>query len=90
MQVNAGTAAPINVPEFVERPAPTMTETSWHPIATAPFNCDLELAVLEGADAHALVFRCRRARNGWINAATGVRIDVEPTHWREWPDNHRG
>ena len=61
-----------------------MTEASWHPIATAPFDRDLELAVVEGNDTHALVFRCRRARNGWINAATGQPIDVDPTHWRAW------
>jgi hypothetical protein len=66
-----------------------MTEAPWHPIATAPFDCDLELAVVEGADTHALVFRCRRARPGWINAGTGLRIDVEPTHWRQWQGNHR-
>jgi hypothetical protein len=61
-----------------------MTEAPWHPIATAPFDSDLELAVVEGADIHALVFRCRRAQSGWINAATGQRIDVDPTHWRQW------
>jgi hypothetical protein len=36
-----------------------------------------------------LVFRCRRARSGWINAATGQRIDVDPTHWRQWKGNLR-
>jgi hypothetical protein len=62
-----------------------MTEvSSWHPIATAPYDCDLELAVVEGNDAHALVFRCRRARSGWVNATTGQRLNIDPTHWRQW------
>jgi len=66
-----------------------MNQASWQPIASAPFDCDLELAVVEGPDAHALVFRCRRARSGWINAATGRSIDVEPTHWRQWQGHNR-
>jgi len=33
---------------------------------------------------HALVFPCRRIPDGWINAKTKVRLDVRPTHWREW------
>lgn len=67
-----------------------MTEESWHPIATAPFDYDLELAVVESNDAHGLVFRCRRAGDGWINAATGQRIDVSPTHWRKWQEHNPG
>jgi hypothetical protein len=65
---------------------PCMTENSWHPITTAPFDCSLELAVVEGGDVHALVFRCRRVRDGWVNAATGQRLAVDPTHWRKWED----
>ena len=61
-----------------------MTETDWHPIATAPFDQDLELAVVEHGDAHALVVRCRRLRHGWADAATGKSLDVNPTHWRYW------
>jgi hypothetical protein len=56
----------------------------WAPIATAPFDRELELAVLEGDGAHALAFACRRVAGGWINARTKHQIDVRPTHWREW------
>lgn len=59
---------------------------TWQPISTAPFDRDLELAVVENADAHALVFRCRRRPHGWVNAVTGKRIDIDPTHWREWQE----
>jgi len=57
----------------------------WQPISTAPFDRDLELAVIdEGGEAHALVFPCRRAPGGWIDAKTLEPVKVRPTHWREW------
>jgi hypothetical protein len=65
-----------------------MQQTVWQPISTAPYNRDIELAVIEGLDTHALVARCRRTTGGWINAGTGKRIDVHPTHWREWPEKN--
>jgi hypothetical protein len=55
----------------------------WHPISTAPFGTDLELAVIEG-EVHALVFPCQRVAEGWINAETQGLVGVSPTHWREW------
>jgi len=63
-----------------------MTDTIWRPIATAPFDRDLELAVVEDGDAHALVVRCRRIRHGWANAINGKPMDVNPTHWRDWQE----
>jgi len=57
----------------------------WQPIATAPFDRDLELAVLTYDGPHALVFPCRRVLHGWINAETKKQVEVRPTHWREWP-----
>jgi hypothetical protein len=61
-------------------------ESAWRPVATAPYDRDLELAVLEGADAHVLIFRCRRVAYGWIDSATGRPVDIDPTHWRTWCD----
>ena len=61
-----------------------MNEESWQPIQTAPFDQDLELAVVEGSEAHRLAVRTRRTAHGWISAATGRQIDVNPTHWRHW------
>ncbi len=57
----------------------------WHPIATAPVDRDIELAVLDRDGPHALIFPCRRVAAGWMNAHSGERLDVRPTHWREWP-----
>jgi hypothetical protein len=56
----------------------------WQPIATAPFDRDLELAVLDGDGTHALVFPCRRILGGWMNSQTRAQIEVRPTHWRDW------
>jgi len=57
----------------------------WKPVSTAPFDRDLELAVIEYCGTHTLVFPCRRVLHGWINAETKKRIeDLRPTHWREW------
>jgi len=56
----------------------------WKPISTAPFDRDLELAVIDRDGPHALVFPCRRILGSWIKAETEERIDVHPTHWREW------
>jgi len=56
----------------------------WQPIDTAPFDHDLELAVLDEDGSHALAFACRRVWGGWIDANTRQQIEVRPTHWREW------
>jgi hypothetical protein len=54
------------------------------PILSAPFDCDLELAVIDQDGEHALTFSCRRAQHGWINATTKQLVNVRPTHWRAW------
>lgn len=59
----------------------------WKPIQTAPYDRDLELAVIDRDGPHALVFPCRRVIDGWIKAQTKEWIDLQPTHWREWQHN---
>lgn len=61
-----------------------MAPREYRPVSTAPFDRDLELAVVDEFGVHALVFPCRRILRGWIKAETKERIDVHPTHWREW------
>jgi len=57
----------------------------WKPIITAPFDRDLELAIIDYDGTHALTFPCRRFLHGWINAETKKLLDnLRPTHWREW------
>lgn len=59
----------------------------WQPISSAPTDRDIELAVLDPDGPHALVFPCRRIASGWMNAQSGERLDVRPTHWREWRES---
>jgi hypothetical protein len=56
----------------------------WERIATAPFDRDLELAILDFDGTHALVFPCCRVVGGWIDAGSKKRIELSPTHWRDW------
>jgi hypothetical protein len=60
--------------------------TDWQPVSTAPFDRDLEVAVVAVRSEHALLFPCRRILGGWIHAETKKKIEVYPTHWREWRD----
>jgi hypothetical protein len=59
----------------------------WEPISSAPFGRDIELAVVNQDGTHALVFACQRIVGGWMNSATKERLDVRPTHWREWNED---
>lgn len=56
----------------------------WQSVSTAPFDRDLELAVIDSTGEHALVFPCRRVLHGWVNSKTGSPVQVHPTHWRGW------
>jgi hypothetical protein len=56
----------------------------WKGISTAPYDCDLELAVIDGNRVHPLIFACRRTASGWIKASNRERVLVSPTHWRLW------
>jgi hypothetical protein len=58
----------------------------WTPIATAPFDRNIELAVIDRSGIHTLVFACRRVPGGWMKTETEQMIAVSPTHWREWTD----
>ena len=62
-----------------------MEHDGWHGIATAPEGCDLALSVIDRDGVHELIFACRLVDGKWVNAMTGRRVDVQPTHWREWP-----
>jgi hypothetical protein len=58
----------------------------WQAISSAPFDSDLQLSVIENDEVHALIFPCRRAPGGWLNAKTRQPVVVDPTHWRKWSD----
>jgi hypothetical protein len=56
----------------------------WHLISNAPFDRDLELALIDSNGVHAICFPFRRVLGGWIKAETKTPINVHPTHWRDW------
>jgi len=62
----------------------------WQRIGTAPFDIEIELAVIDHDGPHALVFPCRRALRAWIKAETAESIAVRPTHWRPWNGTQAG
>lgn len=55
----------------------------WEPILTAPYDRDIELAIIDRNGERALVIPCRRVPDGWVNAVTKRPLEVQPTHWRE-------
>jgi hypothetical protein len=73
-----------------DRPRARQASPMWQHIATAPFDSNLEIAVIDGDGPHALVFPCRRILGGWMNAETKERLEVHPTHWRRWEDRASG
>ncbi len=50
----------------------------WQPIAIAPYDRDLELAVIDRTGAHILVFPCHRIPAGWLKSGTNQWVDVHP------------
>ncbi len=63
---------------------PNRPAMEWQPVASAPYDLDLELAVIDAKGIHALIFPCRRIPAGWLKSGTQQWVDVQPTHWREW------
>jgi hypothetical protein len=53
----------------------------WQDIATAPFDRELELAVI---DSHVGVLDCSYLRHGdgWLDAENLRPVDIAATHWR--------
>jgi hypothetical protein len=61
----------------------------WKLIDTAPFDRDLELAVIDSTGAHLVAFPCRRLTdNRWIDGETKKPVYyMRATHWRDWSPN---
>ena len=59
----------------------------WRLVVEAPFEEDIELAVIDDEGVHALVFPCQRLPGGWANALTGEMLDQG--HPKTLPDPGR-
>ena len=55
--------------------------SEWRDIATAPFDREIELAVIDG-EVGVLDCHCIRHGDGWLDAETLKPIQVTATHWR--------
>jgi len=74
-----------SVPRICQMEA--MDERSvWETISTAPYDRDIEIAVIETDHVYPLIFACRRTANGWVKASSRERLRIDPTHWRPWQD----
>jgi hypothetical protein len=63
----------------------SQNSVGWQSISSAPFDRDLEVAIIDYDGTHALVFPCRRILCAWVNAETKEKmIGLLPTHWRVW------
>jgi hypothetical protein len=61
------------------------TLMDWQPIIRAPWERDVELAVIDPDGAICtLTFPCRRTFSGWLNAKSREWVQTRPTHWRDW------
>lgn len=69
---------------LLEQDAKIARRGEWLPASQAPFDRDLEIAIIKSATPHAVAFPCRRILGGWMDAETRERLNVHPTHWREW------
>jgi hypothetical protein len=56
--------------------------SEWGPIATAPFDEDVEVGIAGRQGIDALALLCRRTERGWVVAPTGEPVPIKPTHWR--------
>jgi hypothetical protein len=53
----------------------------WREIATAPFDREIELAIIDGA-VGVVDGSCMRHGDGWLDAQTLRPVTVRATHWR--------
>jgi hypothetical protein len=59
--------------------------SQWREIETAPFDRELELAIIDGDVCRTGGF-CLRHKDNWLDAETLRPIEVTATHWRlRWP-----
>jgi hypothetical protein len=57
----------------------------WRGIESAPFDRELELAVIDG-DVRPIGVFCIRHGDDWLDAETLMPVRVAATHWRfRWP-----
>ena len=70
-----------------------MTQThstipEWLPVSIAPDEKDLEICIMDyDGIVLALGYPCHKRGAEWVDASNNKRVDVQPTHWRRWPES---
>ena len=60
----------------------------WRTAATAPYNQELELRVVEAGAVQGLPYPCLQNNEGqWINVDLGTELSIQPLQWRPWRQN---
>ena len=60
-------------------------ELYWKSADTAPAGVPLQVLVTDGSsesEDYLLPYPCQLTPDGWVNAATGSRLEVRPTRWK--------
>lgn len=58
-----------------------LLRNEWREIASAPFDREIEVAIIDGNTGLPGV-SCLRHRDGWLDAKTLRPVEVTATHWR--------
>ena len=59
---------------------------------TAPAGVPLQVLVTDGSsesEDYLLPYPCQLTPDGWVNAATGSRLEVRPTRWKPFVETRR-
>ncbi len=58
-----------------------LLRNEWREIATAPFDREIEIAVLDGS-INVTGASCLRHGDGWLDTETLRPVEITATHWR--------
>ena len=67
-------------------------ELYWKSADTAPAGVPLQVLVTDGSsesEDYLLPYPCQLTPDGWVNAATGSRLEVRPTRWKPFVETRR-
>lgn len=58
-----------------------LLRNDWRDIASAPFDCEIEIAIIAG-EINVPGGSCLRHGDGWLDAGTLRPVAMTATHWR--------
>ena len=65
-------------------------EMYWNSVDSAPAEVLLQVLVNDGSGSdYLLPYPCKLTPEGWVNAATGSRLEVRPNRWKPFVETRR-